>query len=270
MAEEKTRGKTRLIPSLNACLSRMQAGEKWFARCLEAHLEDDYLCWYELPVGARPRYSDFIILHPWRGLLLLEVKDWKLDSLQRMDRASATLLTPSGLKTVSNPLEQVRQCTYRLINQLEKDPQLVQAEGPYQGHLVFPYAYGVVLSNISRRQFDETDLGEVLPSHKVICKDEMRQNMEAEAFQEHLWKMFDVQFSRPLEMPQVDRIRWHLFPEIRIDEGIVTGLFDEEEAEASLESLVPDMVRVMDRQQEILARSLGEGHRVIHGVAGSG
>ena len=28
--------------------------------------------------------------------------------------------------------------------------------------------------------------------------------------------------------------------------------------------------RVMDLQQEQLARSMGEGHRVIHGVAGSG
>ena len=33
---------------------------------------------------------------------------------------------------------------------------------------------------------------------------------------------------------------------------------------------VPDIVRIMDIQQEQLARSLGEGHRVIHGVAGSG
>ena len=33
---------------------------------------------------------------------------------------------------------------------------------------------------------------------------------------------------------------------------------------------VPDVVRVMDLQQEQLARSMGEGHRVIHGVAGSG
>ena len=33
---------------------------------------------------------------------------------------------------------------------------------------------------------------------------------------------------------------------------------------------VPDIVRVMDLQQEQLARSMGEGHRVIHGAAGSG
>jgi superfamily I DNA/RNA helicase len=37
-----------------------------------------------------------------------------------------------------------------------------------------------------------------------------------------------------------------------------------------VDALVPDIVRVMDKQQELLARSLGEGHRVIHGVAGSG
>lgn len=75
-----------LIPSLNTCLPRMQAGEKRFARRLETHLEDDYLCWYELPVGRRQRHSDFILLHPARGLLLLEVKDWRLDSLRRVDK----------------------------------------------------------------------------------------------------------------------------------------------------------------------------------------
>ena len=31
-----------------------------------------------------------------------------------------------------------------------------------------------------------------------------------------------------------------------------------------------DVIRVMDRQQETLARSLGDGHRVVRGVAGSG
>ncbi|OYW29207.1 MAG: hypothetical protein B7Z51_07405, partial [Methyloversatilis sp. 12-65-5] len=67
-----------LIPSYSACASRMQAGERRFAQRLADKLEDDYLCWYDMPVGARRRYSDFIVLHPRRGLLLLEVKDWRL------------------------------------------------------------------------------------------------------------------------------------------------------------------------------------------------
>ena len=29
----------------------------------------------------------------------------------------------------------------------------------------------------------------------------------------------------------------------------------------------PDIVKVMDLQQQQLARSMGEGHRIIHGVA---
>jgi len=44
------------------------------------------------------------------------------------------------------------------------------------------------------------------------------------------------------------------------------SLFDDQDAEADL----PTIMRVMDLQQEQLARSLGDGHRVIHGVAGSG
>lgn len=38
----------------------------------------------------------------------------------------------------------------------------------------------------------------------------------------------------------------------------------------SVADTVPDLLKVMDLQQEQLARNLGEGHRVIHGVAGSG
>ena len=93
----------RLIPSLNRCSGKMTPGEKRFARALESHLESDYLCWYEIPVGKRQRYTDFIILHPGRGLLLLEVKDWKLDTIRKIDHSTITLLTSDGLKKYTAP-----------------------------------------------------------------------------------------------------------------------------------------------------------------------
>ncbi|WP_222408018.1 UvrD-helicase domain-containing protein [Yersinia aleksiciae] len=70
---------------------------------------------------------------------------------------------------------------------------------------------------------------------------------------------------------QRDRIRWHLFPEIRITHT-QTDLFQTDEINVDKASYqpIPDIIRIMDIQQELLARSLGEGHRVIHGVAGSG
>ena len=123
-----------------------------------------------------------------------------------------------------------------------------------------------MLANISRKQFESTDLGEVLESHRVICQDEMADSVEMEAFQKRLWDMFTVPGFGNLGLPQIDRVRWHMFPEIRLppNQG---GLFDGVEAESDA---LPDILRVMDLQQEQLARSLGEGHRVIHGVAGSG
>ncbi|MEZ5560625.1 MAG: NERD domain-containing protein/DEAD/DEAH box helicase [Pseudomonadales bacterium] len=255
-----------LIPSLNSCIARMQAGERRFARRLISHLEDDYVCWYDQAVGTRPKYTDFVILHPNRGLLLLEVKDWKLDTIHKINKESVELVTNSGLKTIPNPYAQVRQCAYRLVNQLIRDPQLKQPEGKYRGGLVMPYGFGVVLTSITRAQFEAMDLGQVLPEHLVICKDEMAESVEIEDFQKRLWDMFSDHFKSVLTQPQIDRIRWHMFPEIRVAEQLELGRADPESGDFD----IPDLIKVMDLQQEKIARGLGEGHRIIHGVAGSG
>lgn len=56
--------------------------------------------------------------------------------------------------------------------------------------LLFPWAFGVVLTNITRSEFDQTDLGEAIEPHHVICKDEMALSVEPMTFQEGLWGMF--------------------------------------------------------------------------------
>jgi superfamily I DNA/RNA helicase len=84
--------------------------------------------------------------------------------------------------------------------------------------------------------------------------------------------MFHYDFKRPLSFPQIERIRWHLFPEIRIGDQQATLFSDFEEQGGGKPEpeTIPDLIRVLDLQQEQLARNLGSGHRVIHGVAGSG
>jgi superfamily I DNA/RNA helicase len=121
-----------------------------------------------------------------------------------------------------------------------------------------------VLTNITRKQFNDSGLRNAIEPGYVICSDEMTESADAEQFQQRLWNMFPHPFSSVMSLPQLDRVRWIMFPEVRVPtQG---SLFNESEAEADL----PSIMRVMDLQQEQLARSLGDGHRVIHGVAGSG
>lgn len=251
------------------------AGERRFMRRLESHLEDDYLCWYDVPVGNLRRYPDFVIFHPFRGLLLLEVKDWKLDDIIEVDKEQVTHFFGGKRKKSANPLAQARQCLMQLVNRLNCDPQLIETDGPYQGKLVTPYGYGTVFTNITRRQLDNAltpeEQEQIFPPRLVITKDEMTESVDPMAFQEKLWGMFNFHFGKPLSLPQVDRIRWHVFPEIRIT-AKQTDLFEEQHpVDPKSDPMdIPALIRVMDIQQEQLARSLGEGHRVIHGVAGSG
>lgn len=261
-----------LIPTRNSCLSRMTSGEKRFSERLEQKLEDDYLLWYDVPVGPKQRRPDFIVFHPRRGLLVLEVKDWKPDTIQQADPTLFTLLTGRSSVKEHNPLMQARDCASEVYKVLQHDPALRHPPGHhYEGKLLMPWGYGVVLSNISRKNYVAGGLEAVIPPHLVICQDEMYESVEAEDFQERLWAMYPQVFPTALTLPQIDRVRWHLFPEIRVEPGSGQfGLFDRATGGAVNKVEIPDLIKVMDAQQEQLARSLGDEHRIIHGVAGSG
>jgi hypothetical protein len=242
----------------------MTSGERRLAERLEQKLDEDYLLWYDVPVGPKQSHPDFVLIHPRRGVLILETKDWKLETIQSATRQTWEILPDGQRKVVMNPLTQARHCAIQVVNALERDPQLVQGSGPHQGKLVFPWSYGVVLTRITRKEFEAAGLSEAIDTHHVICQDEMLESVDAEVFQQRLWNMFPHAFGGAMSLPQLDRVRWIMFPEVRVQtQG---ALFDDADAEAEL----PSIMRVMDLQQEQLARSLGDGHRIIHGVAGSG
>lgn len=195
---------------------------------------------------------------------MLEGKDWRLDTICDVSKQTWEIAPDGVPKTVANPLEQARHYAHQTIDALARDAQLVHARGAQQGKVCFPWSYGVVLSNITRKQFDDVGFAGAIEPHRVICKDKMTDTVDPEVFQSRLWDMFPTMMRGVLTLPQIDRVRWILFPEVRISPQL--GLF----GNAGSDDELPDLMRVMDLQQEQLARSLGDGHRVIHGVAGSG
>lgn len=159
----------------------MWPGERRLAERLEAKLEDDYLVWFDIPIGSKQTHPDFVLLHPDRGILILEVKDWNTGTILRMDRSTCEILDHGVPKTVVNPLEQARHYAHAVVDALQRDAQLVHPVGSArQGQLLFPWSYGVVFPNLTRDQFDKGELGNAIEPSRVICSDEMLKTVEVE------------------------------------------------------------------------------------------
>jgi hypothetical protein len=247
---------------LSAVDARCNAGERRVLHQLKRCLEDDYLVWHDIPLGPRARQPDFVVLSPRWGVLLLEVKDWKRGTLGSATRDAVELHTARGRVTVAHPLRQARDVVLELVDLMKADPALVHADGPFAGRLLFPYGWGVVMSGLKRAELGE-DFDTLFPPERTLLRDDLDETLEPMIFQRRLWGLFTVSYPHTLTLPQRDRIRWHLFPEVRLP---TQGQFGFETESAPL----PSLLQVMDLQQEQIARTLGDGHRVIHGAAGSG
>ena len=130
---------------------------------------------------------------------------------------------------------------------------------------VLRWSYGVVLTNISRRDVHNI----VIDTTRLICKEDMMDRVDSGEFGRSLWNMFPYPQSRVLSTDEIDLIRWALFPEIRVNPTT--------RVETKMETRRPMRdngnsisLQVLDKKQEVIARNMGRGHRVIHGVAGSG
>ena len=246
--------------------NRANAGEKDVLDALARNLEDDYTVWHNIPIMGSGREPDFVILHPGRGLLVLEVKGWKRLTIVDANPMQVRIRTERGLVGSEHPVAQARGYMLDLTHQLEKHPELLHAEGRHRGKLLLPWGWGAVLSRIRRREVDnDASFAAVFEPHKVLLQDDLDEDLGPMAFQEKLWGMFNVQWQHQLSLPQMNIVRGLLFPELRI--GAQQALWPEG---SPARLVVQDVLQVMDLQQEAVARNLGEGHRVIHGPAGSG
>lgn len=252
-------GKTRIR-------ERVRGGERRVFEALARQLEDDYTVWHNIPILGSSREPDFVILHPQRGLLILEVKDWKLRTIHDANPIRVELQTERGIVAAPHPLSQARAYALDVHRLFEKHPELCHPDGPHRGKVIVPWGWGVVLSHIERAEIEGNDSFQaVFEPAKVLLADDLGDGVDAMTFQERLWSMFTVQWRPALTLPQLALVRGLLFPELRLGDQKSLPL------DAAIPQLVVrDVLHVMDLQQEAIARTLGEGHRLIHGPAGSG
>ena len=97
------------------------------------------------PGGSR--YPDYVILDKKRGVLVVEVKDWKY--VQPAWGEKAEILKSQGWESLmlTNPIEQARQASITLRKAFQEDPSLVHHRGPYRGKTIISVGYIGFLPN---------------------------------------------------------------------------------------------------------------------------
>lgn len=256
-----------LIPPSIQQLKSVSSGERKVYQLLEHTFKsENAIIWHE--PKALNRYTDFIIWLPEHGLLVIEVKDWSRDRFETLnpDTFTGRFYNKNDYKVVlvKNPESQVRKCMLNILNEFKKSSIFLQNSGPYKGNIKFPITSCVIYTEL--KQSDADSIGLSLPSistvHKTIFKDDLRLVAENKIFKQKLINAFkDVTFPfEKLSYAEEKFLRYMIFPEIRVNEFTQDELF----------TIKPQEIKALDLSQESIAKNIGDGHRILKGVAGSG
>ena len=245
------------------------AGERLLFRTLKTYLPDDYIVYYEPEIrGKRP---DFVIIGPDLGIIVLEVKDYTKSTLLQINHDEWHIISKNGEQAVvKSPLKQAKDYMYHISDVLKKDLNLIQTDGKYKFSLKFPCGYGVVFTRLFSYDMVNEGLYYVIEPHLCLTRDEIdpeKEQFSEEIFIEKIFNMFTVPFrlKKPLTKEEINAIRYHLFPEVRISAEFKQPLPYQDQLLLSLHD-----IKTMDLHQENLAKQIGDKNRLIRGVAGSG
>jgi superfamily I DNA/RNA helicase len=180
------------------------------------------------------------------------VKDWRLNSIAAVTKDGVVLHENGVERTLKNPIQQAREYILRAVDMLKTRSLLSNGT-----HLCFGWGHGVIFPLLSKKDLETTSLfgpslAEVLGPGVILSGDDLASDQLLLQLRRLIpdW----VPPREPMNLLQIDEIRGVLYPEIRIGWGYTDT----------------EIVQVMDKEQERLARTLGEGHRLVRGVAGSG
>ncbi|MFC4736770.1 3'-5' exonuclease [Bacillus daqingensis] len=244
------------------------AGERLVFNTLKKYLDDDYVVYYEPVID---NYTpDFLIIGPHLGVLILEVKDYTINTIKHVNSNEWTINTNEGTKVLKAPLIQAREYMFKAKNLLGNDEQLKQQDGKYKGQLIFPCGYGAVLTRLNQKQYIENNICEVSDPQLTLTREEIdpdNNEFDEELLIEKLLNMFIMPFriNGSLTHEQINAIRYQLFPEVRISHHKPQSVGYREQMLLSM-----NHIKAMDIYQEKLAKQLGDKHRLVRGVAGSG
>lgn len=234
-------------------------------------LPDDYLVYYE--PNIKNRRPDFIVIAPDLGVIVIEVKGWYDHQILELNDKEILIVRDNRETYEIHPLEQARKYQWRLVGACDHSPKrslICNDEGIHKNKFSFPFCHFVILSNISRDQIErreEPDLYQIFKPENTLFRDqlmELKKDASPEKLRQIIMQFFDPWWPIiPFTDEQVDVLRSIIHPEIILS-PLQLRSSNHGESDQCQELVI------LDRKQENNARRIGEGHRIIYGVAGSG
>ena len=119
----------------------VMAGERKVFVSLRDHLPEDYLVYYNIRV--KDRHPDFIVIGPDLGVIVLEVKDWRLQTIAGTTPDGVAIRGPDHQHLAPHPLHQARDYILKTVDLLKQRPALRA-----RNRLCCGWGYGAVLPSL--------------------------------------------------------------------------------------------------------------------------
>ncbi len=232
-----------------------------------SQLPDDYLIYYEPLIN--PSRPDYIIISPYLGLLVIEIRPWYASHIRKITRKQVHL-DGREKRTEINPVHHCRQFLEELVRKAQKTPlcaPLLEKNSITHGFR-FPTGNLLILPNCSVRQLTSHPAGnlfEALGCETTLCKEVFSgmgkwDTVDLLRFLKSLVSPHGI--ASPLTCDQIHSIRAVIHDEIVVD---LPGTYRTDDPDQTIASL-----KILDRDQEKILHHISSGHHLLYGPAGSG
>ena len=263
------------------------SSEKYLFSIFRDFLPDDFMVWHNPKAeneGNELKEPDFVILSKSIGLLFVEAKGYVLNNIKGGDMKTITVERPISKKrprpTIDkekHPLADALRKKNDHITRLKCESILINPNknSPHFGNLLFPFWHCAIWTNIRTSDLEKKpEYKDIFLRNSILLRDHIdewcKKEPKSQAVIDHFQKIFGNDARRtfaPLTDDQVKTINGVLNPSVAIKKELA------KQSSWNIPHKIPDnatIIKTLDLQQESIAKKIGDGHRVISGVAGSG
>lgn len=246
-----------LIPENLRGRRDVSPGVARLAAALRDGLDDDVIVWYEPMFDVTGKRPDLVVLLPYAGILMIEVLESRATAIHGVRDGRLLVVDGEREREVQDPLSRATNFARYLSDRIGAEPRLAPADR-------LAVAAAAALPYLSQDAAAARHLGDALPLERCLYRDDIEDGVAGgSGFRRRMMQLLGVGVRDPLSERAESLHRAIIHPDTVIGSRQLPF-------PALARAAGEDELLVLDRKQEALAKTLGVGHRVIRGAAGSG